>query len=43
MQIVTLILPLEAKTDINLSDSSRLTVGAIAGATAGVTLGALID
>ena len=42
METVTLILPLEATTDIITSDSSGVTAGAIAGATAGVTAGALI-
>ena len=43
MKTVTLILPLEAMTDINKSDNSGVTVGAIAEATVGVTAGALID
>ena len=43
MKTVTLILPLESKTNINPSNSSGVTVGAIAGETAGVTAGALID
>ena len=37
METVNLILPLEATTVKNPSDSSGVTVGAIAGATAGVT------
>ena len=43
METVTLILPLEATTYINPSDSSGVTAGAIAGETAGVTAGALIE
>ena len=43
MENVTLIIPLEATTDINPSDSSGVTAGAIAGETAGVTAGALIE
>ena len=43
METVTLILPLEATTDINPSNSSGVTAGAIAGATVGVTSGALIE
>ena len=39
MDTVTLILPLEATTDINPSESSGATAGAIEGATSG----ALID
>ena len=38
-ETVTLILPLEATTDINPSDSIRVKAGAVAG----VTAGALID
>ena len=37
METVTLILPLEATTVKNPSNSSGVTAGAIAGATAGVT------
>ena len=43
MKTVTLILPLEAMTDIKPSDSSGVTVGAIVGAAVEVTAGALID
>ena len=47
MKTVTQILPLEAMTVNNPSDSSRVTVGAIAGSiarsVAGVTVGELID
>ena len=43
METVTLILPLEATTNINPSDGSGVTAGEIAGATAGVTEGALIE
>ena len=43
MKTVTLILPLVAMTVNNPSDSSVVTVGAVAAATAGVTEGALID
>ena len=43
METVTLIMPLEAMTDINPSNSSGVTEGAIAGATAGVTAVALIE
>ena len=43
MKIVTLILPLEAMTVNNPSDSSGVTVGEIEGATVGVIAGALID
>ena len=43
METVTLILPLEATTDINPSDRSGVTAGVIEGATAGVTEGALIE
>ena len=43
METVTLILPLEATTNINAIDSSGVTAGAIAGETAGVTAGALIE
>ena len=43
MKTVTLILPLEATTNINPSDISGVIEGAIAGATAGVTAGFLID
>ena len=43
MKTVTLILLLEAKTDINPSDSSGVAAGVTAGAIAGVTSGALID
>ena len=43
MKTVTLVLPLEATTDINPSDSSAVTVGAISGVTAGVIAEALID
>ena len=43
METVTLILPLEATTVNNPSDSSGVTARAITGATAGVTSGALID
>ena len=43
METVTLILPLEATTNINPSNSSGVTVGAIAGEAAGVTAGALIE
>ena len=40
METVTLILPLEATTVNNPSNSSQVTTGAIAGATAGVTAAA---
>ena len=40
METVTLILPLEATTVNNPSNSSGVTAGAIAGATAGVTAAA---
>ena len=40
---ITLIMPLEATTHINRSDSSGVTAGAIAGATATVTAEVLID
>ena len=40
METVTLILTLEAMTVNNLSDSSAVTVGAISGATSGVTAAA---
>ena len=40
MESVTLILPLEATTMSNQSDSSGVTAGAITGATAGVTAAA---
>ena len=43
MKTVTLILPLEETTNINPSDSSGVTAGAIAEATASVTAEALID
>ena len=43
MKTVTLILPLEAMTVNNPSDSSVVTVGAVLGTTAGVTAGDLID
>ena len=43
METVTLILPLEETTYINPSDNSGVTAGEIAGATAAVTAGALID
>ena len=43
MKTVTLILPLEAMTVNNPSDSSVVTVGAIAGTIEGVVEGALID
>ena len=43
METVTLILPLEATTINNPSDSSGVTAGAISGATEGVTAGALIE
>ena len=43
MKNVTLILSLEAMTVNNPSDSSGVTAGAIAGTTAAVTEGALID
>ena len=43
METVTLILSLEARTNINPSDSSGVTAGAIAGATEAVTPGALIE
>ena len=43
METVTLIMPLEVVTMNNPSDSSEVTAGLIAGATAGVTVGALID
>ena len=43
MKTVTLIMPLEARTDINPSDSSGVTAGAISGTISGVTAGALID
>ena len=42
MKSVTLILPLEAKTVNNPSDSSEVTAGAIAGAIVGVTARVLI-
>ena len=43
METVTLILPLEATTVNNPSDSSGVTAGMIAGAIEGVTAGAFID
>ena len=43
METVTLILPLEATTNINPSDSSGVTAGDIVGATAVVTEEALIE
>ena len=43
MKTVTFIMPLEETTVNNPSDSSGVAVGAIAGETAGVTVGALID
>ena len=43
MKTVTLILPLEATTMNNPSNGSGVTEGAIAGATVGVTEGALMD
>ena len=43
MEIITLILPPEATADINPSNISGVTAGAIVGATAGVTAVALID
>ena len=43
METVTLILPLEATTVNNPSDSSGVTAGVIAGAIEGVTEGAFID
>ena len=43
MKTVTLILPLEAITVNNPSDSIGVTVGEISGAVAGVASGALID
>ena len=41
MDTITLIMPLEATTVNNPSDSSGVTDGAIAGATAGVTTAAV--
>ena len=43
MKNITLLLPLEATTDMNPNNSSGVTVGTIARVTAGVTAGALID
>ena len=43
METVTLILPLEAMTVNNPSDSSEVTEGEIAGEIAGVTTGELIE
>ena len=43
METITLILPLVATTDINLSNSSGLTEVVIAEATAGLIAGALIE
>ena len=43
IETVTLILPLEATTNINPSDSSGVILEAISGATAGVTAVALIE
>ena len=43
MKTVTLILPLEATTDINPIDSIGVTAGETAGSTAGVTAGELIE
>ena len=43
METVTLILPLEATTVNNPSNSRVVTAGVIAGAIAGVTSGALIE
>ena len=43
MEAVTLVLPPEAMTDIHPSNSSGVTAGLIAGATAGVTTVELIE
>ena len=43
MKIVTLILPLEATTDIDPSDSSGVAAGVTQGVIAVVTTGVLID
>ena len=43
MKTVTLILPLEATTDINPSDSSGVAAGVTAGMIAVVTAGTLVD
>ena len=43
MEIITLILPLEAVTDFNSSNSSGVRAGAIAGVTAGVISVVLIE